>query len=248
MKNTLPTTRKTMREYEQAVNEAKTHYANAIKLLHLGNDKLSELGKYMEPSAFSSHKIPRIEDINSEIDRRAWRKLMSVTGLQKTFDRVAMEAFDKSLETDPPEFTESNAAATIQGLMSEADTMFKRGLVELFRRLSGEYKSHSAFKINRRMILGGVRGFNGVAWDKHDTINDLDRVLCELTGREFVPNRLVGEFDNALLTSGEQVFEDGYIKSVFYLNGNAHITIKDDALVDKINNIIAGWYGNQLAS
>lgn len=247
MNNTLPATRKTVREYEQAVKQAKEHYANALKLAKLGNQCLKEIGDYLEPEFFSSYHLPDIEKINSEIDRRAWRKLISVTGFSQIFDAVAMDAFDKALDNNPPEFTEANALATIERLSADAGMMFNRGLVSIFKRLSGEYKSHSAFKVQKKMIIKNLRGWSGVAHDKTDMINDLDRVLCGLTSREYKPYELVGKLTEALLKhSGE--YEDSYISCKFFMNGNAHIVIKDQGLIDRINDIIAGWYGKELAA
>lgn len=193
MNNTLPATRKTVREYEQAVKKAKEHYANAIKLADLGNQCLQEIGERLEPHFFSKYNLPDIENINSEIDRKAWRKLISVTGFSQIFDAVAMDAFDKALDNNPPEFTEANALATIERLSSDAGMMFSRGLVSIFKRLSGEYKSHSAFKVQKKMIIKNLRWWSGVAHDKTDMINDLDRVLCGLTSREYKPYALVGK-------------------------------------------------------
>ena len=246
MKNTLPATRKTVREYEQAVKQAKEHYANAIKLAKLGNQCLDEIGDYMGPDFFSGY-LPDIEKLNREIDRKAWRKLISVTGFGQIFDAVAMDDFDKALNNNPPEFTEDNALATIEHLSTDAETMFNRGLVSIFKRLSREYKSHSAFKVQKKMIIKNLRGWSGVAHDKTDMINDLDRVLCGLTSREYKPYELAGKMTYALLKhSGE--YEDNYITCKFYKNGNAHIVIKDQCLIDRINDIIADWYGKGLAA
>lgn len=247
MNNTLPATRKTVREYEQAVKQAKEHYANAIKLARLGNQCLKEIGEHLEPHFFSKYNLPETKEINKEIDRRAWRKLISVTGFSQLFDAVAMDAFDKALDNNPPEFTEANALATIERLSADANMMFSRGLVSIFKRLSGEYKSHSAFKVQKKMIIKNLRGWSGVAHDKTDMINDLDRVLCGLTSREFKPYELVGKLTEALQKhTGE--YEDSYICCKFFMNGNAHIVIKDQGLIDRINDIIADWYGRGLAA
>lgn len=247
MNNTLPATRKTVREYEQAVKQAKEHYANALKLAKFGNQCLKEIGDYLEPEFFRDCHLPDIDKLNSEIDRKAWRKLMSVTGFSNIFDAVAMDDFDKALDNNPPEFTEANALATIERLSADAGMMFSRGLVSIFKRLSGEYKSHSAFKVQKKMIIKNLRGWSGVAHDKTDTINDLDRVLCGLTSREFKPYELVGKLTESLRKhTGE--YENIYISCKFFKNGNAHIVIKDQGLIDRINDIIADWYGKGLAA
>lgn len=247
MNNTLPAARKTVREYEQAVKQAKEHYANAIKLAKLGNQCLNEIGEHLEPHFFSKYNLPEAENINSEIDRKAWRKLISVTGFSQIFDAVAMDAFDKALDNNPPEFTEANALATIERLSADAGMMFSRGLVSIFKRLSGEYKSHSAFKVQKKMIIKNLRGWSGVAHDKTDMINDLDRVLCGLTSREYKPYALVGNLTNAIQKHGGE-YEDSYISCKFFMNGNAHIVIKEQGLIDRINDIIADWYGGGLAA
>lgn len=247
IKNTLPTTRKTVREYEQAVKQAKEHYANALKLAKLGNQCLKEIDDYLEPEFFSSYRLPDVEKVNSEIDRKAWRKLISVTGFSQIFDAVAMDAFDKALDNNPPEFTEANALATIERLSADAGMMFSRGLVSIFKQLSGEYKSHSGFKVKKKMIVKNMVAWHGVAHDKTGMINDLDRVLCGLTSREYKPYSLIGKLTDAIQNRGGE-YEDNYMTCKFFMNGNAHIVIKDQGLIDRINDIIADWYGKGLAA
>lgn len=234
---------RTLADYERLVKQGIQHIKDAYRSRDLAQDTFEQLGSYIMPLELV-YRMPRIDDLVDSVNRRAWRKLMSVTGLADTLDAVALAEFDQSLESVPVvEFTADNARATIAKLAGDQDMMFKRGLVELFKSLSGNYRSHDAFKVQKRSITKLLRtDWYGIGHDAVDLCNDIDRVLCRLTNREFVPYTFQGELERAIRSDRD--YENGYITVKLFQNGNAHLIIKDQALIDRINGIIAEWYGD----
>lgn len=128
MKTTELIPQRTLADYEQLVKQGIQHIKDAYRSRDLAQETFEQLGSHIMPSELV-YRMPRIDDLVDDVNRRAWRKLMSVTGLADTLDAVAMAEFDKSLESVPVvEFTADNARATIAKLAGDQDMMFKRGL------------------------------------------------------------------------------------------------------------------------
>lgn len=244
MKTTELIPQRTLADYESLVKQGIQRIKDTYRSRDLAQEAFEQLGSHIMPSELV-YRMPKIDELVDSVNRSAWRKLMSVTGLADTLDAVAMAEFDKSLESVPVvEFTADNARATIAKLAGDQDMMFKRGLVELFKKLSGNYRSHDAFKIQKRSITKMMHtDWYGIGHEAVDLCNDIDRVFRGLTGREFVPYAFQGELEMAI-RSGKD-YDDGYITVKLFQNGNAHLYIKDQALIDRINGIIAEWYGDR---
>lgn len=240
-----PTTLKTIADYEKSVNLAKAKYEQIYRLAGEAANELDGLAKYITPAHFSFN-MPTFENLTQEIDRKAWSKLMHASGLAETFDAVAMKQFEASLEHNPPVFSEATAKATILKLAGDIELMFNRGLVALFQRLSGKYKSHDAFKIKKKSIVKLKGWANSISHDKHNLVNDFDRVIKKLTGGHYEPYQLVSLLDKAI--QKQEVYENEYFCVRFFDNGNGHIVIKNNDLINKINAIIAKYYGEQLGA
>ena len=247
MMHNTPALNKTLADYEQGVNKAKEYYKEIYRLAELARQELSAVEQYLEPGHFARYNMPRIEDLNQEIDRRAWRRTIMKSGFSQAMDAQAMKEFDDSLERNPPVFSAENARATIVMMSHDAEMMFNRGLVKLFQQLQKKYKSHDAFKVQKKSIIENCRGWGcGISVYRHDLFNDIDRVLKICQGLEFKPYHWIGELETAI-KSGED-YKDDAIQVKFFANGNAHLIIHNEDLLFKINAIIAKWYGEALAA
>lgn len=245
IKNTLPEVRKTLADYEQSVKRGIQHIKNAFHCHDLAEKELETVGKHIYPSEFKYGRL-RLDAAIDHVNRQAWRRLMSVTGLSKTFDSKAMDEFDKALEKSPViEFTAANAKATIERLAGDQDLMFSRGLVGLFKSLSGNYRSNSAFKVNKRSVIKNVicSRWGGMQHGASDACNDLSRVVCALTGQDYQPFKMWGEWESCYKKGAD--YKDNYISVKFFQNGNGHLYIHDAGLLNRINGVIAEWFGDR---
>ena len=194
--------------------------------------------------------------VDSALERirvQAWQRLMGVTGLRQIMDAVALDEFEKSLYAHAPEFTEANVRGTLLDKMQDSETMFARGLVEMFRKLSGAYKTNSdaAFKVPRKVIIGYMvtTTMNGLTISHHSAsrLDDIDRVFRTLAGQKFESYALHAAFGMSWQSSGN-VHECEFYKAVAYKNGNLHLEFKRADLLEKANDIIAQWYGATLGA
>lgn len=244
----------------------------AVEAMKLGETLATEAAQFAE-QAHGAHRFwlkdrsqndayaRLFKDIDSEkslrtyrqhLDASVWTHLLHMTGMVHLMDRTAKEQFDQSLAGDVPEVTPDNVQATLEGLLSDAELIFQRGLARTFSDLDRRFKSHDAFKIGARIVLTNV--FN--AWGSlnygsrmGDTITDVERVFAVLDGKTEPPGKLIekiredrqGGFD-----PHQSVTETKYFRIRCYKNGNAHLWFLRDDLVEKANRVLAAYYGEVL--
>ncbi|MDP1543146.1 MAG: DUF4942 domain-containing protein [Polycyclovorans sp.] len=189
-----------------------------------------------------------LDRLIAELDRVAWREAFRIGGFEVVWDAQARKEFDDSLEKCPPEFTEANLRDNLLEYLPQKDHLFARGLVAIFRRLSGDYKrhSHAGFSVPQKIVVQRWSGlsFAGgrmIAYYYNDEVRDFMRVLHKLTEREFDYGP-VQSLINAAWAQGEP-FQDEYVVLKAHKNGNVHIHIKDRALLARINTVVADYYG-----
>lgn len=192
--------------------------------------------------------------ITKQIDRGVWGHVVKATNLDKLMDKAEREAFARQCEENPPPATAENVLATMERLLGDADLIFKRGIANAFSKLDRRFRSHDGFKIGSRMVLS--RAFNDFgSWNHYanhaDTLIDVERVFHILDHKP-QPDRMggiVGKIDEAKRNASRglklQQFEveDDYYRVVVYGNGNAHLWFKRKDLVQKVNLILADYYG-----
>lgn len=193
------------------------------------------------------------EDALKPIRVQAWQRLMGATGLRQIMDTQALDEFESQLYKDAPEFNEESVRGTLLSKLQDSETMFARGLVDMFRKLSGAYKTNSdaAFKVPRKVIIGYMvtTTMNGLTVSHHSAsrLDDIDRVFRTLAGQKFESYALHAAFGVSWQSSGN-VHECEFYKAVAYKNGNLHLEFKRGDLLEKANDIIAQWYGATLGA
>lgn len=229
----------------QALTKADAWRQEADQVIRRSLDRYG-LPSQCEPRLWLEHQV-------QEIDRLFWGKAFDATGLRSIMDAKARRELEKQMESGKtPAFTDESVRATLQNMAMDADRMFRRGLVSIFAKLSGQYRSHSAFKVQRRSIVRGMvqsrfdcKGYQIGIHRAADEINDLDRVLCVLQGKRHDERALESAMNQGFMDRGE--YEDSRIRAVPYKNGNLHLYILDCNLLSRINRIIAEYYGEALA-
>lgn len=185
-----------------------------------------------------------IESLTRDVDRRMWRQTIEISGFNKYMDKVARQEFADSLEKNPPEFNIDNVRSTLLSSYNQAEMFMKRGIVQLFRNLGADYKTNDAFKISKKVILRNwftvFCGSLSVNYNQEPEMNDLDRVVRTLDGKEFKEHHF-SQAMRKVISSME--YEDEYFKIKAFKNGNAHLWFKREDITDKINDIIAEYYG-----
>lgn len=242
----IPTT---LTDLLKARNDALRLVGDARRTLDKAEELLGAHGSYLFP--YAAHLQGDDNQIRRELDRRMWRRAFDLTGFKQLMDAKAIKEFEDSLEKVVPEFTEGTIRATFLELHQTAGEMFRRGVFNVFRHLSDGYRTNQKepFRIGRKIITymvtpamrGGLEIRHG---QPSDRLNDIDRVFKTLDEKPFTPRGLETEMNAAL--KQKEVFENEYYRAKGFRNGNMHLEFKRLDLLDKLNEQIAEYYGENV--
>lgn len=193
--------------------------------------------------------------ITRNIDRSIWRDLMKKSGMLSLMDAQAKDQWYNSLEKDDiPEISEENILSTFEQLHRNKDEVFERGVINVFRRLSWDFKTNSPCKFGKKIIVTGLVKFDSWGFSLNwgwqcDRLTDLERMLTILDGQPIPDNRedisrRLGDYIHA--RRGSAHYEDEMFVIKYFQKGTAHITFKRPELVDKLNDIIAKHFPSAL--
>ncbi|VGC86479.1 DUF4942 domain-containing protein [Klebsiella pneumoniae] len=195
--------------------------------------------------------------ITRNLDRGIWRDLMKKSGMLSLMDAAAREQWYNSLEKDDiPAVSEENIMSTFEQLHLNKGAVFERGVINVFKGLSWDYRTNSPCKFGAKIIVTGLVKFDrwgfGLNWGwQRDRLADLERMLMLLDGKPVPDNRA-----DATRRLGDHIhenrhsnrYEDEMFAIKYFQKGTAHITFKRQELVDKLNDIIAQHYPGMLAA
>jgi hypothetical protein len=194
--------------------------------------------------------------ITRNLDRGIWRDLMKRSGMLSLMDAQARDQWYNSLEKeDIPTVSEANILSTFEQLHQSKSEVFERGVINVFKGLSWDFKTNSPYKFGKKIIVTGLvkcdRWGFGLNWGwQRDRLVDLERMLMILDGKPIPDSRAdvtrrLGDHihDNRHSTH----YEDEMFAIKYFQKGTAHIIFKRLELVDKLNEIIARHYPGLLA-
>ncbi|MBK0162380.1 DUF4942 domain-containing protein [Klebsiella sp. S69] len=195
--------------------------------------------------------------ITRNLDRGIWRDLMEKSGMLSLMDAQARDEWYNSLEKDDiPAVSEANILSTFEQLHLNKGEVFERGVINVFKGLSWNFKTNSPCKFGVKIIVTGLVKFDrwgfGLNWGRQrDRLADLERMLMLLDGKPVPDNRA-----DVIRRLGDHIhenrhsnrYEDEMFAIKYFQKGTVHIMFKRPELVDKLNNIIARHYPGMLAS
>jgi hypothetical protein len=190
------------------------------------------------------------------LDAALWGHLMHESGLRSFMDATARETWDKSIhEAKTPALTQENIAATFAQLYAVRGDMFERGVIEVFRGLSWNYKSNLPHKFGKRIVVGRFMDCYGSVsgYARSDRLSDLERCMYMLDGKPAPDHRQgivqqCGEIQRQWIRSSnfKREAEDDYFRVRWFKNGNGHFYFKRPDLIERMNGIIAKHYPGAL--
>ena len=154
-----------------------------------------------------------------------------------------------------PRSCEANILSTFEQLHQNKDDMFERGVINLFRGLSWNYKTNCPCKFGNKIIVNNlVRwdrwGLHLITGQQADRLADLERMLHLFSGKPIPDSReniIIRLDDHIRSVQGKACYEDEMFSIRYFKKGSAHITFRKPELVDRLNDIIARHYPNVLA-
>lgn len=188
-----------------------------------------------------------IKAITRNIDRSIWKNLMNKSGMLALMDAQAREEWYNSLEKDDiPAVSEENILSTFEQLHQSKAEVFERGIINVFKSLSWDYKSNSPCMFGKKIIVDGLVqydrwGFHFRHGRRREQLSDLDRMLNLLDGKPVPENRndLSVRLDAHICKQHASVYEDEYVEIRYFQKGTGHIIFKRSDLIDKMNGIVA---------
>ncbi|MBZ7830702.1 DUF4942 domain-containing protein [Raoultella planticola] len=194
--------------------------------------------------------------ITRNIDRSIWRDLMLKSGMMALMDAQARDQWHKNLEEgELPAISEVNILSTFEQLHRNKMDVFERGIINVFKGLSWDYKTNSPCSFGKKIIVNNLVthnrwGFN-LNWGwRRDQLADLERMLFLLDGKPIPDNR--GDVTTRLMdhirdNPSKDVYEDDFFSVRYFQKGTAHITFKRPDLTEKMNDIVAKHYPGMLS-
>lgn len=224
---------------------------------NIGGGKANEWGvrQYRYDCWLMDKPETAIKAITQNIDRSIWRDLMKKSGMLSLMDAQARDEWYRNLEGDDiPVVSEANVLSTFELLHQSKGEVFERGVINVFKSLSWDFKTNSPCKFGRKIIVTGLvkcdRWGFGLNWGwQRDRLADLERMLMLLDGQPFPDNRAdvtrrLGDHIHENRHSNR--YEDEMFAIKYFQKGTAHISFKRPELLDKMNDIVAKHFPSML--
>lgn len=185
------------------------------------------------------------------LDAQLWGRLMHESGLRTFMDGKARDEWDKAIqEYKTPPLTIENIEATFERLHGSRLDMFERGVIEVFKGLSWNYKSNLPQKFGKRIVVEYFMDSWGhvSSYSRSDKLADLERCMYMLDGKPAPDHRtgIVQACGTAWRDTKKREAQDDYFRVKWFKNQNGHFYFKRADLVDKMNKIIAKHYPDAL--
>ncbi len=194
--------------------------------------------------------------ITRHLDRSIWRDLMKRSGMLSLMDAQARDQWYRNLEGDNiPSISDESIYSTFKQLHRDKGEVFERGVINVFKSLSWDYKSNHPCKFGKKVIINGLVSYNQWGFTlnhnyRRDQLADLERMLFLLEGKAIPDNRsdLTARLYEHIRANPQmaKVYQDEYFSIKYFMKGSAHLTFKKPALMDKMNDIIAKHYPQAL--
>ncbi|MEQ4973763.1 DUF4942 domain-containing protein [Enterobacter cloacae] len=195
--------------------------------------------------------------VTRNIDRSIWRDLMLRSGMMALMDAQARDQWHKNLEEgDLPAISEANILSTFEQLHLNKMDVFERGILNVFKGLSWDYKTNSPCSFGKKIIVNNLVTHNrwgfSLNWGwRRDQLADLERMLFLLDGKPIPDNRgdvTIRLMDHIRNNPSKDIYEDDFFSIRYFRKGTAHITFKRCDLTEKMNDIVAKYYPWMLAA
>lgn len=196
-----------------------------------------------------------IEEIRGSVDAQGWDYLLKQSGLRTFMDAKFRKEWDEAAcNHKTPPLTEEYVQGTFIKIYEERGLMVERGVIQLFRELSWDYKSNLPVRFGKRVVMNAMfntyhQGKGSRYWSpsSHGTnrIDDLVRQMHFFDGKP-EPDHRAG--------AGHWLHEEDmtgapwepYMEIRRFKNGNAHVIFKREDLIDKLNEILGRHYPGAL--
>lgn len=186
------------------------------------------------------------EDFSKHLQKTSWKYIFNKMNMQKYVTSGVMKDINKFVETQQNiPFTMKNVYKMFEIIVGTREQTYNRALEEAidnFTRYTHEnrysvegWKSNSSYMLNKKFIVNymvesywGKKRMN-LKYSQHgDKIDDLIKVLCNITGNNYNDvEKLRDFFDNTEVQTNVW-YECGFFVFKCFLKGTMHFKFKDE--------------------
>ncbi|MWT73268.1 DUF4942 domain-containing protein [Escherichia coli] len=228
--------------------------ASAICGFSLFNSKIMAPNAFGLPGSISGS----IEEGRQQIDRNTWIRLFEETGIDRFWNHNQRSAFSESLRSSPPIASLAVIRNTLRQAIATRSITLAEGFVDLLCQLDRRYKSNSQkFVMTKKLILRGIfpgsdmMRYNGFSQDNLFYLNDFENIVCICSKAATPPvgsgknmyDRLAALRKNYF--TGDIIDPNGW-KCRLFENGNVHIYVECERLLNALNDLICIYFANQI--
>lgn len=236
------------------VEEARQTLLKAQALANM--NKLGNLADWIGAERYDSKSVDLYKDngmprLAKCLDSKAWNYLMVESGLMSFMDSKARTDWSESIERGNfPELSVGAIKQTFIDLHAKRYELLERGVINVFKGLSWDYKTNNPFMFGKKIILNRFGNFwyqnnFSVCTRMADSLDDLVRVFCLLENKP-EPDYRSGIYSQISSIKNSSVFDLEYFGIKVYMKGTGHITFKRAELIEQVNGIIAKHYPGAL--
>ena len=205
--------------------------------------------------------------------KNAWKSIFYRLKMDRFMSRKVSKSFHTDIDTGSSiDFTVENIRGVVDNLITDVRSILRESIIDVFDHLCSfdkknsihieGWKTNSAYKVNHRIILPwiieyskwGSWGFGYNHYNGSDVSNDLDKVLCSLTGNsidkiESIREALQRQFEylNKNPNSKSYVCTSTFFNIRFYKKGTVHLKWRDERVWSLFNLEVAKgkmWIGD----
>lgn len=220
-------------------------FDNLLQSVESINYQLKAIGSSgIEMTLSRNENIMDKQSFSKSIQKRSWKYIFDKMNMEKYVTSGVMKDINKFIESQSKfPFTMKNIYKMFEAILGTKEQTFNRALEEAidnFTRHTHEnrysvegWKSNSSYMLNKKFIVDGIMessfGFK-VRYDSYNgrKINDLTKVLCNLTGTNY---NTIGDVYN--FKQGEQIISNvwydwGFFEIKAFKKGTMHLKFKSN--------------------
>jgi hypothetical protein len=176
------------------------------------------------------------------IDSFYWAQAMAMTDVMEYMAADKRNAWNEQIhEHKAPEFTFETVSATLLDMLSSREKLLAERVDGLFRQLSGSHVTNSPSAFGKRFIIGYMRSYGSLRYEKANYIHDLRCVIGKFMGRNDMQARTSYHDIDVPLDGKWYSFDGGSWKIRMYKCGTAHMEVHPD-MAWRLNKILAFLY------
>ncbi|MBU2738705.1 DUF4942 domain-containing protein [Acidithiobacillus concretivorus] len=186
-----------------------------------------------------------------QLDAGFWDALMEKSGIRAFMSAAKRDQWrDLISEGKTPPFEMDSIKATFADLYEKRADMMEEGMIDLFQRLSWNYKTNNPVRMEKKLIVERVLNSYGMVNNSvTNELDDLVRILSVYDGKPIPEHRhgMYAVIADAMAQK-DSVVDTEYFTIKVFKKGSGHIVFKDNALplLDQCNRVIAKAFPDAL--